>query len=193
MEPQPTTSNYHAEPISLDIFNCAVADLHDKGVIDIKSIKNTYTNPHTEMELNPHRLVGLTGPANNFAMGGLPMHFACILIADNKPVPHTLFCKVMVEKKQILIDHVNHHHLGLCLTTNIGHNSAVVCVYNNYATVNMQILQVTISNLPNLETQLFMFYVEIMAILHDLMPEEDDKMPPLENSLDVGSDTNLVL
>ena len=145
------------------------------------------------MELNPHQLVGLTRPANNFAMGGLPMHFTCFLIADNKPVPHTLFHEVMLEKMQILIDHVNNYHLGLCLTANIRHNSAVVHVYDNFATVNMQILQVTISNLPNLETQLFMLYMEITAILHDLMPEDDDEMPPLENSLDVGLDTDLVL
>ena len=104
------------------------------------------------MERNPFQLIGLTGPANNFAMGGLPMHFTSILIADKKPVPHTLFREVMVEKTQILIDHVNNHHLGLCLTANIGQNSAVVHVYDNFATINTQIPQVTISNLPNLET-----------------------------------------
>ena len=145
------------------------------------------------MERNPFQLVGLTGPANNFAMGGLPMHFASILIADEKPVPHTLFREIMVEKTQILIDHVNNHHLGLCLTANIGQNSAVVCVYDNFAMVNTQMLQVTISNLPNLETQLFMLYTEITAILHDLMPEEDDEMLPLENHSDDGSATDLVL
>ena len=121
------------------------------------------------------------------------MHFTCLLIANEKPVPHTLFREVMVEKIQILIDHVNHHHLGLCLTANIGHNSAVICVYDNFSTVNTQMLQVTISNLPNLETQLFMLYVEITAILHSLMPEEDDEMPLLENCSDNGSDTDLVL
>ena len=145
------------------------------------------------MERNPHRLVGLTGPANNFAMGGLPMHFAGILIANEKPVPHTLFQEIMVEKTQILIDHVNNHHLGLCLPANIGQNSPVIRVYNNFATVNTQMLQVTISNLPNLKTQLFMLYVEITAILHDLMLEEDDEMPLLENYSDNGSDTHLVL
>ena len=145
------------------------------------------------MERNPHQLVGLTGPANNFAMGGLPMHFASILIAAKKPVPHTLFQEIMEEKTQILVGHVNNHHLGLCLTANIGQNSAVIHVYDNYATVNTQMLQVTISNLPNLETQLFMLYVEITAILHDLMPEEDDEMPSLENYSDNGSDTDLVL
>ena len=126
-------------------------------------------------------------------MGGLPMHFASILITAAKPVPHTLFGEIMEEKTRILIDHVNNHHLGLCLTANIGQNSAVMCVYDNYPTVNTQMLQVTISNLPNLETQLFMLYVEITAILHDLMPEEDDEMPLLENYLDNGSDTDLVL
>ena len=108
------------------------------------------------MERNPHRLVGLTGPANNFVMGGLPMHFAGILIADEKPVPHTLFREIMVEKTQILIEHVNDHHVGLCLTANIRQNSAVIRVYDKYATVNTQMLQVTVSNLPNLETP---FYV----------------------------------
>ena len=145
------------------------------------------------MERNPNRLVGLTGPANNCAMGGLPIHFASILIADEKPVPHTLFKEIMVEKTQILIEHVNNHHVGLCLTANIGQNSGIVRVYNNYATVNTQMLQVTISNLPNLETQLFMLYVEITAILHDLMLEEDEEMLPLENISDNGSDTDLVL
>ena len=145
------------------------------------------------MERNPFQLVGLTGPTNNFAMGGLPMHFASILIAGEKPVPHTLFREIMVEKTQILIDHVNNHHLGLCLTANIGQNSAVIRVYDNFATLNTQMLQVTISNLPNLETQLFMLYTEITAILHNLMPEEDDEMPPLENHSDNGSATDLVL
>ena len=46
--------------------------------------------------------------------------------------------------------------------------------------------------MPNLETQLFQLYVEVTAILHDLMPEEDDKMPPLEGLTDDGSDTDLV-
>ena len=48
--------------------------------------------------MNPHRLLGLTGPANNFAMGGIPMQFANILIADGKHVPQTLFLDIMVEK-----------------------------------------------------------------------------------------------
>ena len=141
--------------------------------------------------MNPHQLLGFTGPTNNFAMGGLPMHFANILIANGKQVPQTLFMDIMVEKTEILIKHVNNHHLSLCLTANIGNKSAVIHVYDNFATVNTEMLQVTILNLPNIETQLFQLYVEVKAILHDLMPEEDDEMPPLENLTDEGSDTNL--
>ena len=52
-------------------------------------------------------------------------------------------------------------------------------------------LQVTVSNLPNIETQLFQLYVEVTAILHDLMPEEDNEMPPLEDFTDEGLDNDL--
>ena len=76
--------------------------------------------------MNPHQLVGLTGPTNNFAMGGIPMHFANILIAEGKPIPQVLFLDIMVEKTQLLIEHINNHHLGLCLTANIGNNTAVI-------------------------------------------------------------------
>ena len=134
--------------------------------------------------MNPHQLVGLTGPANNFAMGGIPMHFTNILIAEQKPIPQVLFLDIMVEKTQLLIEHVNNHHLGLCLTANIGNNTAIVRVYDNFATVDSQVLQVTISNLPNLETQLFQLYVEVTGIIHAFMPEEDDEMPPLEDITD---------
>ena len=47
---------------------------------------------------------------------------------------------------QKLIEHINHHHLGLSLTANIGENSAIIKMYGNYTTVNSQLLYVTISN-----------------------------------------------
>ena len=45
-------------------------------------------------------------PANNFAMGGLNMAFARELLLEGKPLPKTLFLDVMVEKTQILIEHI---------------------------------------------------------------------------------------
>ena len=76
--------------------------------------------------MDPAMLFGHLDPANNFAMGGLPMHFAKILISEGKSVPKHLFLDIMVEKTQLLIEHINNHHLGLCLTANIGINTAIV-------------------------------------------------------------------
>ena len=134
--------------------------------------------------MNPHQLIGLVGPANNFAMGGLPMHLARVPLMEGKSLPKELFLDVMVEKTQILIDFIKNHHLGLCLTANIGGNTAVIRVYDNFATVNTQVLQVTISNLPDLENQLFQLYMEINGVVHDFMPEDYDDMSLLEDITD---------
>ena len=100
-------------------------------------------------------MLGHLDPANRFAMEGLNMAFAAELHRDGKPLPKLLFIDVMVEKTQCLINHIKHHHLGLSLTANIRENVATVKMYDNYATVNSQLLHVTISNLWDLEDQLF--------------------------------------
>ena len=91
-----------------------------------------------------------------------------------------LFIDIMVEKTQIFIEHIKNHHLGLLLTANIGKNTAVVKMYDNFATVNTQILHIIISNLWDLENQLWRLYIEVNSIIHDFMPVIDD-MPSLED------------
>ena len=96
MEPLPSTStatNYKSKPLSLEMFNHAATDLNEKGVINLKKYKN-FTNWHIKMD--PAMLLGDLDPANNFAMGGLPMHYAKILITKGKPIPKTLFLDIMV-------------------------------------------------------------------------------------------------
>ena len=134
--------------------------------------------------MDPNMLFGLVGPANNFTMGGLPMHLAKVLLMEGKSLPKELFVDVIVEKTQILIEHIKNHHLGLCLTANINENSAIIRIYDNFATVNTQVLQITLSNLPDLEDQLFHLYVEVTGIIHDFMPEDFDDMPSLEDITD---------
>ena len=134
--------------------------------------------------MNPHQLISLVRPANNFAMGGVPMHLAQVLLMEGKSLPEHLFLDVMIKKTQILIEFIRNHHLGLCLTANITGNTAVIQIYDNFAMSNTLLLQVTVSNLPNLETQLYQLYTEIHGIVHEFMPEEDDEMPPLEDITD---------
>ena len=134
--------------------------------------------------MDPHQLVSLVSPANNFAMGGLPMNLTRVLLMEGKSLPKELFLEVMVEKTQILIKFIKNHHIGLCLTANIGWNTAVVRVYDNFATANTLLLQVTVSNLPDLENQLFQLYTEIHRVVHEFLPEDYDDMPSLKDITD---------
>ena len=76
----------------------------------------------------------------------------------------------MVEKTQKLIEHIENHQLGLSLTANIRENSASIKIYNNYATTNSQLLHVTISNLWDLENQLWRLWIEVNSVLHNFIP-----------------------
>ena len=99
---------------------------------------------------------------------------------EGKPLPKTLFLDVLVKKTQHLIEHIKHHHLGYFLTANIGQHSANIRMYDNFATVNSQLLHITISNLPDLENQLWKLYIEVNGVIYDFMPDIED-MPPLED------------
>ena len=125
--------------------------------------------------------------ANNFAMGGLPMAMARALLLEGKPLPTTLFLDVMVEKTQKLVHHIKNHHLGLCLTANIGATIANITMYDNFVTVNTQLLHIMITNHSDLENQLWQLYIEVNGIIHEFMPDISD-MPELEditNSKDI--------
>ena len=76
----------------------------------------------------------------------------------------------MVEKTQKLIEHIKNHKLGLSLTANIHENSASVKMYDNYAMTNSQLLHITISNLWELENQLWRLWIEVNGVLHDFIP-----------------------
>ena len=136
--------------------------------------------------MDPAFMFGHLDHANQFAMEGLNIAFAAELHKDGKPLPKLLFIDIMFEKTQKLIEHIKHHHLGLSLTANIGENSAIIKMYDNYATVNTQLLHITISNLWDLENQLWRLYIEVNGVIHDFMPKIAD-MPPLEDISDEES------
>ena len=107
-------------------------------------------------------------PTNQFAMEGLNMAFTAEL-TWKKPLPKMLFIDIMMEKTQMLINHLKHLHLGLSLVANINENVATVKIYDNY-TVNSLLLHVTISNLWDIEDQLFRLWIEVNGVIHDHMP-----------------------
>ena len=82
-----------------------------------------------------------------------------------------------------MIEHIKNHHLGLCLTANIGENSANIRMYDNFATVNTQLLHIMVTNHSDLENQLWRLYIEINGIIHEFMLDITD-MPKLEDITD---------
>ena len=125
-------------------------------------------------------MLGHLDLANRFVMGGLNMAFAAELHRDGKPLPKLLFVDILVEKTQKLIEHIHHHHLRLSLTANIGKNSVVIKMYDNFATINSQLLHVTISNLWDLEMQLWRIWIKVNGVIHDFIPHLED-IPPAES------------
>ena len=81
------------------------------------------------------------------------------------------------------------HHVGLCLTANIGAHTATIRMYDTFTATITQLLQITITDLPDLENQLFQLYTEVHEMVHQYLPdeEEDDDMPPLEDIMDDDS------
>ena len=78
MEPLPSTStatDYKSEPLSLEMFNRAATNLNEKGVINLKKYKKVFVQAAslTYQYGSSHVMLDDLDPANNFAMGGLPM------------------------------------------------------------------------------------------------------------------------
>ena len=121
--------------------------------------------------MDPDFMLGHLDPANHFAMEGLNMAFAAKLNWDRKPLLKLLFIDVMVEKTQKLIDHIKQFQFGLLLVANINENMATVKIFDNYATTNSQKLHVTISNLWDLEDQLYRLWIEVNGVIHDFVQE----------------------
>ena len=108
-------------------------------------------------------------PANQFAMEGLNMAFAAELECEGKPLLKGLFLDIMTEKTQILVDHIKHLHLGLALVANIGENVATVKLYDNYAVDSLR-LHVTLSNLWDIEDQLYQLWIEVNGVICNYLP-----------------------
>ena len=101
-------------------------------------------------------------------MEGLNMAFAAELVHDGKPLPKDLFLDIMIEKIQMLVTHLKHLQLGLAPVVNISDNVAVIKVYDIYLEDSLK-LHVTISNLWDIEDQLYRLWIEVNGIIKDYM------------------------
>ena len=118
--------------------------------------------------MNPNDQFAFEGldPANRFAMEGLNMAYAAELIYDGKPLPKGLFLDFMIEKTQMLVTHLKHSQLELALVANISDNVTTIKVYDTCEEDSLK-LYVTISNLRDIEDQLYRLWIEVNGLLRE--------------------------
>ena len=116
--------------------------------------------------------------AFEFSVNGLNMEFAINLVMNGHSITAGLFVDILTEKCQLL-----HHHLEaskdcLILVANVGSKMATIKIFDKNL-VDSQILHCTISNLSDLEEQLYRLWIEVHSILKDYAV--DDHSTELRN------------
>ena len=71
-------------------------------------------------------------PTIQFSIEEDNMAFTAELVVDGKDIPQGLFLDIMIEKTQMLHNHLKHLDLGLALVVNIGGNMATIKLYDTF-------------------------------------------------------------
>ena len=104
--------------------------------------------------------------AFEFSVNSLNMEFAINLAADGHSVPDMLFVDIMTEKCQLLHQHIKSLKDCLMLVANIGRKMATIKLFDKNL-MDSQLLHFTISNLWDLEEQLYQLWIEVHGVLKD--------------------------
>ena len=97
-------------------------------------------------------------------VNGLNMEFAIHLIEDRCSIPNGLFIDVLTEKCQLLHQHIKSSRDFLMLVANISGTMATIKLFDKNL-MDSQLLYCTISNLWDLEDQLYHLWIEVHSIL----------------------------
>ena len=109
-------------------------------------------------------------PAIQFLLQGMNMAFATELARYGKDIPQGLFLDIMIEKTQILHHHLKHLNLRLALIVNIGGNVATIKIYDTLVEDSLK-LHFTISNLWDIEDQLYRLWIEVNSVVQNYLTE----------------------
>ena len=104
--------------------------------------------------------------AFEFMVNGLNMEFAIHLIRDGHNIPGSLFVDILTEKCQLLHHHIKSSKDCGILVAMISRSMATIKLFNKNM-MDSQLLHCTISNLWDLEEQLFRLWIEVHGILKD--------------------------
>ena len=123
-------------------------------------------------------------PAFEFSVNGLNMEFVIHLAADGHNIPDLLFVDILTEKCQLLHQHIQSSKDCLMLVTNIGCMMATIKLFDKNI-MDSQLLHFTVSNLWDLEEQLYRLWIEVHGVLKDYVV--NDPLLELRNVMDYYS------
>ena len=89
--------------------------------------------------------------------------------APDEKLPETLFVKILTEKANMLKKHLKDTNSSLVICANIGPNVATFKLYNTIEKDSLKLCY-TISNLGNLEDQLYQLWVQLNYLLREHYP-----------------------
>ena len=105
-------------------------------------------------------------PAMEFAIDGLNMEFAANLASNSCSIPDLLFVDILTEKCHLIHDHICSHRTCLVLVANISPKVASIKLFD-VDKIDSQLLHYTVSNLWDLEPQLYLLWIEVPGMLKD--------------------------
>ena len=102
--------------------------------------------------------------AFEFAVNGLNMEFAFRLMTDGRDIPSGLFVDILTEKCQLIHKHICKAKDNLMMVANVTNTVATIKFFDRELE-DSQLVMVTISNLPDLEDQLYRLWIEVHGLL----------------------------
>ena len=99
-----------------------------------------------------------------FAINGPNIEFAFNLMKDGHTVPASLFIDILMEKCQLINKHIHESKDCLMMMASITNTKASIKFYDRNLE-DSQLLHVTLSNLPDLEDQLYHLWTEVHGLL----------------------------
>ena len=94
------------------------------------------------------------------------MEFSVNLASDGHSIPDLLFVNIIAEKCGMIRDHIQSHRTSLIIKANIGPKVASIKLFH-MDMMDSQLLHFTISNLWDLEPQLYRLWIEVRGVLKD--------------------------
>ena len=105
-------------------------------------------------------------PAFEFSVNGLNMEFMIHLAADGCSIPDLLLVDILTEKCQLLHQHIRSSKDCWMLVANIGCTMATIKLFDKNI-MDSQLLHFMVSNLWDLEEQLYRLWIEVCGVLKD--------------------------